>query len=133
MPFEVVTTVTVVHTGQPDDSIFKVYFEDGLRLIGTDRYPHYPRCTLALHPDFLPHDVAALVEEEYQRQLALELEFVKDADDSGRDPMELAQQRIQRKRIDALLGELAVGKPLTITVGKKTITYSRVIRLEGSV
>jgi hypothetical protein len=132
MPFKVVTTITVVHTGPPDDSIFKIFLEDGTTLVGTDRYPHYPAFALALHPDFYPHDVEDLVEEEYQRRITLEHEYVKDVGTSGRDPMELAKTRVDRKKIDAFLGELVVGKSLTITVGKKTITYPQVIILEGS-
>ena len=39
MSFEVVTTMTIVHHGKPDNSIFKIYLEDGTTIVGTDEYP----------------------------------------------------------------------------------------------
>ncbi len=143
MPFEVRTRTTVVHTGQPDDSIFKIYLEDGTELIGTDRYPAYPRCTPALHPDFLPDAVKVLVDGEHERLVALTYETmgriggaVREAmlplDLSYEEQMEGIRLAIDRRGISALLNDLAVDKPLEVTVADKTITLAKVVRLEGS-
>jgi hypothetical protein len=140
MPFKVVTTTTVVHTGPPNDSTFKIHLEDGTVLTGTDVRTHFAGSRLALHDDFLPDDIRQLVEAAYQLKLDQELAHIRDTDRSSRNPMELAKSRVCRDSFKVVIeGDLKVGAPFCVMVhvvetGRAygQVAFGTVVRLEGS-
>jgi len=70
MPWKLEQRLT--HVGPPDESIAKIRLKDGRRkytvvCIGT--FDHPPASYLAIHPDFVPKELAPLVNAEWTRRI----------------------------------------------------------------
>lgn len=123
MPWKVVTTTELVHTGRPDASIGKIILEDGTQLVITDYWPHYPARSMQLHPDFMPAEIVALIDQVYD-------DVLKEIDDVERSGV-VAQ-------INAEKAKLGGKVYITVRFGswsnpQQTYTYpSPIVELIGS-
>ena len=134
MPFTVVTTTTIVHHGRPDNSIFKIYLEGGITIVGTDEYPNFPTCVPAIHPDFIPVAVQALRDKVREQLARREFDWLEQRGNEypACDHRKLVRDYVKRYKLTAYLSGVTIGEELVARINNQSVNLGRVVGLEGS-
>lgn len=144
MPWRLVQRLE--HVGQPDNSVAKINMQDGNRLytvICTDDFTNYPSCGLMVHHDFMPAELAPLVEMEWRRRIEaheaqLQMAFEEGALTSEHYKGSTPEQRAveagySKSSIRIAVEEPRIGGRLRVWINKETRDFPGVIvGLEGS-